>query len=40
MLESNGHEDLTIRKVQRDLGSIEKLEILGLEVDKRSKNHG
>jgi len=39
-LESNGHEYLIIRKVQRDLESLEKLGLFGLEVDKRSKPYG
>ncbi|TWX50217.1 helix-turn-helix transcriptional regulator [Colwellia hornerae] len=39
-LESDGHEYLMIRKVQRDLESLEKLGMFGLEVDKRSKPYG
>jgi predicted DNA-binding transcriptional regulator YafY len=39
-LEANGHENLIIRKVQRDLEAIEALGMFGLEVDKRSKPYG
>jgi predicted DNA-binding transcriptional regulator YafY len=40
LLEANGHENLIIRKVQRDLEAIEVLGMFGLEVDKRSKPYG
>lgn len=40
LLEANGHENLIIRKVQRDLEAIEALGMFGLEVDKRSKPYG
>tara|TARA_B110000211_G_C14076197_1_gene552188 strand:- start:144 stop:1163 length:1020 start_codon:yes stop_codon:yes gene_type:complete len=40
LLEANGHENVIIRKVQRDLESIEALGVFGLEVDKRSKPYG
>lgn len=40
LLEGNGHENLTMRTIQRDLEAIEKLGLFGLEVDKRSKPFG
>ncbi len=40
LLESNGHDNLIMRKVQRDLEAIESLGVFGLEVDKRSKPYG
>ncbi len=40
ILEANGHENLIMRKVQRDLEAIETLGMFGLEVDKRSKPYG
>jgi predicted DNA-binding transcriptional regulator YafY len=40
LLEVNGHENLVMRKVQRDLEAIESLAMFGLEVDKRSKPYG
>lgn len=40
LLEGNGHENLIIRKIQRDLEAIESLGMFGLEVDKRSKPYG
>jgi len=40
LLENNGHENLIIRKIQRDLEAIETLGMFGLEVDKRSKPYG
>ncbi len=40
LLEANGHENLIMRKVQRDLEAIEALGMFGLEVDKRSKPYG
>ncbi len=40
LLEMNGHENLIMRKVQRDLEAIESLAMFGLEVDKRSKPYG
>lgn len=39
-LEADGHENLIMRKVQRDLESLEQLGLFGLEVDKRSKPYG
>ena len=39
-LADNGHENLVMRKIQRDLESLEKLGLFGLEVDKRSKPYG
>lgn len=40
LLEANGHENLIIRNIQRDLEAIEALGMFGLEVDKRSKPYG
>lgn len=40
LLEVDGHDNLIIRKVQRDLEAIETLGMFGLEVDKRSKPYG
>jgi len=40
LLEIDGHKDLNMRKIQRDLELIESLAMFGLEVDKRSKPYG
>jgi len=40
LLEQNGHDNMIMRTVQRDLEAIEKLGVFGLEVDKRSKPFG
>lgn len=39
-LEADGHENLIIRKIQRDLESLEQLGLFGIESDKRSKPYG
>ncbi|MGB1261441.1 MAG: helix-turn-helix transcriptional regulator [Cognaticolwellia sp.] len=39
-LENQGHEDITMRTVQRDLEQLYSLGMFGLDVDKRSKPHG